>query len=207
MKLRANNDLLIVDEAYWSRVFLDVWIAPCIRVSQRVRLAAGALVLTVLAGVTGLSTASAQTVDVQDAWVRPTVAGQLGTGAFMTLTAKAGTRLVGVSTPVAGIAEVHEMKLEGDVMKMRAVAGLDLPAGKAVALTPGGYHLMLMDLKAPLLKDTTVDLTMQFQDAKGVATQQVVKLAVGRAPVGAAAPVPGGHAGHGGHGAHSPAMK
>jgi copper(I)-binding protein len=125
----------------------------------------------------------------------------------MTLTAKAGTRLVGVSTPVAGIAEVHEMKLEGDVMKMRAVAGLDLPAGKAVALTPGGYHLMLMDLKAPLLKDTTVDLTMQFQDAKGVATQQVVKLAVGRAPVGAAAPVPGGHAGHGGHGAHSPAMK
>jgi periplasmic copper chaperone A len=165
------------------------------------------LIFSAIMSVAAVTAASAQTVDVQDAWVRPTVAGQLGTGAFMTLTAKAGTRLVGVSTPVAGIAEVHEMKLEGDVMKMRAIAGLDLPAGKAVALTPGGYHLMLMDLKAPLLKDTTVDLTMQFKDAKGVATQQVVKLAVGRAPVGAAAPVPGGHAGHGGHGAHSPAMK
>ena len=68
----------------------------------------------------------------------------------MTLTAREPLSLVGVATPVAGVAEVHEMKMEGEVMKMRAVPALELPAGKPVELKPGGYHLMLMDLKAPL---------------------------------------------------------
>jgi copper(I)-binding protein len=121
----------------------------------------------------------AQNVDVRDGWVRSTVPGQKGTGAFMTLTAKDGTRLVGVSTPVAGIAEVHEMKLEGDVMKMRALPGLDLPAGKAVELKPGGYHLMLMDLKQPLAKGADVPVTLRFKDAKGVESQLELKLPAG----------------------------
>ena len=116
--------------------------------------------------------ASAQTpnvnVEVKDAWVRSTVVGQMGTGAFMKITAKLGTQLVGVSSPVAGVGEVHEMKMEGDVMKMRALPQLDLPAGKAVELKPGGYHVMLMDLKQPLIKDTKVPLTLTFKDAKGV---------------------------------------
>ena len=116
--------------------------------------------------------ASAQTpnanVEVKDAWVRSTVVGQMGTGAFMKITAKVGTQLVGVSSPVAGVGEVHEMKMEGDVMKMRALPQLDLPAGKAVELKPGGYHVMLMDLKQPLMKDTKVPLTLTFKDAKGV---------------------------------------
>ena len=116
--------------------------------------------------------ASAQTpnvnVKVKDAWVRSTVVGQMGTGAFMKITAKLGTQLVGVSSPVAGVGEVHEMKMEGDVMKMRALPQLDLPAGKAVELKPGGYHVMLMDLKQPLIKDTKVPLTLTFKDAKGV---------------------------------------
>ena len=116
--------------------------------------------------------ASAQTtnanVEVKDAWVRSTVVGQMGTGAFMKITAKVGTQLVGVSSPVAGVGEVHEMKMEGDVMKMRALPRLDLPAGKAVELKPGGYHVMLMDLKQPLMKDTKVPLTLTFKDAKGV---------------------------------------
>jgi len=64
----------------------------------------------------------------------------MATGAFMTLTAKDGAQLVGASSPVAGVAQVHEMKMEGGVMKMAAVqGGLELPAGKAVQLKPGGY--------------------------------------------------------------------
>ncbi|MEY4266598.1 MAG: hypothetical protein RIS90_1133, partial [Pseudomonadota bacterium] len=95
--------------------------------------------------------AHAQSVDVKDAWVRTSVPGQKATGAFMKLTAKDGAKLVAASSPVAGVTEVHEMKMEGDIMKMKAVAGgLDLPAGKTVELKPGGYHVMLMDLKAAL---------------------------------------------------------
>lgn len=137
----------------------------------------------------------AQNVEVRDAWVRSTVIGQKGTGAFMTLTAKEGTRLVGVSTPVAGVAEVHEMKLEGEIMKMRALPGLDLPAGKAVELKPGGYHLMLMDLKQALAKGADVPVTLRFKDAKGVESQLELKL-----PAGTTAP--GGDAKAAPHGAH-----
>jgi copper(I)-binding protein len=107
-------------------------------------------------------------VAVKDAWVRTTVPGQKASGAFMTITSKADLKLVGVSSPVAGVTEVHEMKMSGDVMQMRAVPSLDLPAGKAVALRPGGFHIMLLDLKAALPKDTTVPLTLVFKDAKGV---------------------------------------
>jgi copper(I)-binding protein len=122
-------------------------------------------------------------VEVKDAWVRSTVPGQMGTGAFMKITAKNGTRLVGVSSPVAGVGEVHEMKMEGDVMKMRAVQALDLPAGKVVELKPGSYHVMLMDLKQPLLKDSQVPLTLTFKDAKGVESKLLVQ-----APVGTTSP-------------------
>ena len=129
-------------------------------------------------------------VDIKDAWVRSTVPGQMGTGAFMKITAKAGTQLVGVSSPVAGVGEVHEMKMDGDIMKMRAMPVLDLPAGKTVELKPGGYHVMLMDLKQPLLKDSKVPLTLLFKDAKGVQsklalTLPVTNMAPGVAPGGA----------------------
>jgi hypothetical protein len=138
----------------------------------------------------------AQNVDVKDAWVRASVQGQKATGAFMQLTASQPTTLVGVASPVAGVAEVHEMKMDGDVMRMRALPqGLPLPAGKAVALTPGGYHVMLMDLKATLPKDSTIPLTLTFKDAKGVESRVELKLPVATtAPGGAAAPA--GHAGH-----------
>ena len=123
--------------------------------------------------------AHAQAVDVKNAWVRTTVQGQKATGAFMTITAKDGAKLVAGSSPVAGVTEIHEMKMEGDVMKMKAVAGgLDLPAGKSVELKPGGYHVMLMDLKAALPKDTTVPLTLVFKDAKGVESKVELKVPV-----------------------------
>ena len=133
-----------------------------------------------------------QAVEVKDAWVRTSVQGQMATGAFMKITARENTRLVSVSSPVAGVAEVHEMKMDGDIMKMRAVVGgLDLPAGKAVALTPGGYHVMLMDLKAALPRDSTVPLTLVFKDARGVESRLELKL-----PVATAAPAGAGDAAH-----------
>ena len=128
----------------------------------------------------------AQGVDVSKAWVRSTVQGQKASGGFMTLTAKDATQLVGVSTPVAGVAEVHEMKMDGDVMKMRALPALDLPAGKAVELKPGGYHLMLMELKQPLNKGSEVPLTLHFKDAKGVESQMQVMASVSLTAPGAA---------------------
>jgi len=136
----------------------------------------------------GSTAALAQTaaVKVDGAWARATVQGQKGTGAFMSLTASEATRLVGVSSPVAGVAEVHEMKMDGDVMKMRALPSLELPAGKKVEFKPGGYHVMLMDLKAPLAKDSTVPLTLLFKDAKGVESKLELKLPVGTAAPGAA---------------------
>ena len=142
--------------------------------------------LKALALIVGLvcTSAYAQSVDVKGAWARTAVPGQKATGAFMTLTAKDGARLVSASSPVAGVTEVHEMKMDGDVMKMRAVpGGLDLPAGKTVELKPGGYHVMLMDLKAALPKDTTVPLTLVFKDAKGVESKMELTL-----PVAAMAP-------------------
>ncbi len=131
--------------------------------------------------------AHAQSVDVKDAWVRTSVQGQKATGAFMKLTAKDGANLVAASSPVAGVTEVHEMKMEGDIMKMKAVAGgVVLPAGKTVELKPGGYHLMLMDLKAALPKDSTIPLTLVFKDAKGVESRLELKVPVAAAPMAAA---------------------
>ena len=139
--------------------------------------------LTQLSAALALATLTgalwAQTVDVQGAWARATVPGQKATGAFMKLTAATGAKLVSASSPAAGVVEVHEMKMEGDVMQMRAVqGGLDLPMGRVIELKPGGFHVMLMDLKAPLLKDTTVPLTLVFKDRKGVEFKSEVKVPV-----------------------------
>ena len=130
----------------------------------------------------------AQTVDIKDAWARTSVQGQKATGAFMKITAKDGAKLVSASSPAAGVTEVHEMKMDGDIMKMRAVqGGLDLPAGKTVELKPGGYHVMLMDLKAALPKDSTVPLTLVFKDAKGVESKVELKVPVSTMAPGAKA--------------------
>ena len=126
---------------------------------------------------------AAQTVTISNAWVRATVQGQKATGAFMTVTSKENAKLLSASTPVAGIVEIHEMKMDKDVMKMAALPnGLDLPAGKAVDLKPGGYHIMLMDLKLPLNKDVGVPLTLTFQDSNGKKLQQVVQVPVSLQP-------------------------
>jgi copper(I)-binding protein len=99
-------------------------------------------------------------VTVKEPWVRATVSQQKATGAFMQLTSAQDARLVEAKSPVAGVVEVHEMTMEKDVMKMRAIPGLDLPAGKAVELKPGGYHVMLMDLKQQMKEGEIVPLTL-----------------------------------------------
>ena len=129
------------------------------------------------------SFAAAQTVTISNPWARATVQGQKATGAFMTVTSKENSKLVAASTPVAGIVEIHEMKMDKDVMKMSALPnGLDLPAGKAVDLKPGGFHIMLMDLKLPLNKDVAIPLTLTFQDSSGKKSQQVVQVPVSVQP-------------------------
>ena len=127
-------------------------------------------------------------VEVRDAWVRMAVKGQSGTGAFMTLAAPSGARLVAVTTPVAGVAEVHEMKMEGDVMRMRAVAGgLELPPRREVQLKPGGYHLMLMELNKALVVGETVPLELEFVDRAGRKAVARVQAPVRAAAAGDAA--------------------
>ncbi|MFT7401682.1 MAG: copper(I)-binding protein [Hydrogenophaga sp.] len=118
-----------------------------------------------LLGLSATAWAQSTTVKVEDAWVRGTVATQKATGAFMRLTPSANARLVSVSSPAAGVVEIHEMAMENDVMRMRQVPGLDLSAGKATELKPGGYHMMLMGLKAPVAGGGTVPLTLTFEDA------------------------------------------
>jgi copper(I)-binding protein len=139
----------------------------------------------VLIAALASSSVYAQTVEVKDAWVRTTVPGQKASGAFMNITAKEGAKLVAVSSPVSGVTQVHEMKIEGDIMKMRPVPVLDIPAGKTLELKPGGYHVMLLDLKAPLVKGGTVPLTLVFKDAKGVESKVELKVPVATAAPGA----------------------
>ncbi len=115
--------------------------------------------------VLGLLSASASAqVSVDTPWVRGTVEGQKATGAFMDLKAEKDLTLVAASSPVAKIAEIHAMEMKDGIMKMHAIKSLPLPAGKTVRLAPGGYHLMLMELKAPLANGETVPITLTFQD-------------------------------------------
>ncbi len=127
---------------------------------------------------------------VSEAWVRATVAQQKATGAFMQITSVGGAKLLAASSPVAGVVEIHEMKLVGDVMKMSAIPALDLPAGKAVALRPGGYHIMLMDLKQPIQAGQSVPITLSVQGADGkkqsIEVQASAKM-MGGMPAGMAA--------------------
>ena len=135
----------------------------------------------------------AQTVKIDEPWVRGTVAQQKATGAFMRLTAPEPMRLVAGESPVAGVVEIHEMAMDGDVMRMRAIAGLALPAGRPVELKPGGYHVMLMDLKGQVKEGDQVPLTLVVQTRDG--QRQTLEL---KAPARALGAGPAAGMGHGG---------
>ncbi len=101
-------------------------------------------------------------VTVSEPWVRATVAQQKNAGAFMQLTAAQSARLVAARSPVAGTVEIHEMTMDNGLMKMRQVPGIDIPAGQTLALKPGGYHVMLIDLKQPVKDGDRVPITLEF---------------------------------------------
>jgi copper(I)-binding protein len=131
-----------------------------------------------LATALALAPPAAAQIAVADPWVRGTVAGQKATGAFMQLKSASDATLVGATSPVAKIVEIHEMKMDGGVMKMNAIDRLPLPAGKAVDLKPGGYHVMLMDLTQPLKEGESVPVTLTIEDKAGKKTTVEVKAAV-----------------------------
>lgn len=147
------------------------------------------------AAVLTLACSAHAQVTVSDAWVRATVPGQQATGMFATLTATQDSKLLGGSSPAADTVEVHEMKMDGDVMRMRAITALPLPAGQAVSLKPGSYHVMLMGLKKPLSDGSTVPIKLLIEDAqKKQATIEV------KVPVKKMAPAKGADHGHEHHG-------
>ena len=124
--------------------------------------------IALFATVAVLASAAAHAqVTVDKPWVRTTVAQQTTTGAFMTITSAQGGKLVSASSPIAASVEVHEMKMEGDVMKMRPVDALPLPAGKPVDLKSGSYHVMMMGLKAPVKAGDVVPIKLVVEDTKG----------------------------------------
>jgi len=106
-------------------------------------------------------------VTVHDPWVRATVPEQKTTGGFMTLTSPTDARLVSVSSPIAGLTEVHQMTMENGVMRMRAVSSIEIPAGKQVQLKPGGFHIMLMNLKRQVKEGETVPITLVIEEKGG----------------------------------------
>jgi hypothetical protein len=118
-----------------------------------------------LAAASLFTTAAFAQVTVSDPWIRATVPAQKTAGAFMQLRSPKATRLVEVQTPVAGRAEVHQMGMEGQTMRMQKVDGIDLPAGQTVNLASGGYHVMLFDLKQQLKDGEQVPLTLTFVGA------------------------------------------
>jgi copper(I)-binding protein len=110
-------------------------------------------------------------------WTRSTVPGQTAGGGFMTIDNAGGEpdRLLDASSPAADHVELHSMSLDGTVMRMREVPGIDLPAGRTVALEPGRLHLMLVGLKQPLKAGAKVPLTLRFQKAGAVQVELLVQ--------------------------------
>lgn len=132
-----------------------------------------------------MAVAAQAQVSVKDAWVRATVPQQKATGAFMQLVSAKDAKLVEARSPVAGVVEIHEMAMVDQVMKMRAVPALELPAGKAVELKPGGYHVMLLDLKGQVKDGDMVPLTLVVEGHDG--KRQTLELKVPARPLNAAA--------------------
>lgn len=125
-----------------------------------------------------LSVYAAEPLTITDAWARATAPGQDVGAAYMTLKSATAAKVIKAETAAADTVEIHEMSMKDGVMKMRMMETLDLPAGKAVALAPGGFHFMLFDLKSPLKAGTTIELTLTVKDQQGKTSKQAVKIPV-----------------------------
>jgi len=160
------------------------------RVLSRLGLGLAALLLAVNSAWAA-PPALADAVLVKDAWVRPAVAGQSGTGGYLTVEAKEAVTLTGLKSPIAAETELHEMRMEGDVMQMRAVPYVPIKAGATLKLAPGGQHLMLMGLKRALPAGDHVPLTLIFKTTKGKRFEVTVQ-----APIQMKAPEPAAASSH-----------
>ena len=127
------------------------------------------LIRLLASSVFGLAaTAALAQVKIDKAWARPTVAGQQGGGAFLSITSASADRFISGSTPLAERFELHTMAMKGDVMEMRQVDAIELPAGQTVELKPGGLHVMFIGLKTPLKTGSKVPVTLKFEKAGDV---------------------------------------
>jgi periplasmic copper chaperone A len=149
-------------------------------------------VLAVLLALGGSAGAQEGVVDIAAAWARATPAGADAAAVYLTLQSPAGDRLIGAETPVAREAGVHEMTMEGSIMRMRPVPSLDLPPGRAVTLKPGGLHLMLTGLKQPLQPGHVFALTLHFAKAGDRQVTVAVERAGAMGPAAGARPPPAG---------------
>jgi len=122
-----------------------------------------ALVTVVLLASAASLPAWAAQISVTDAWVRATMPGQPVGGAYMQIRSDADARLIGVSSSVVPRVEVHEMTMDGDMMRMREVKAVELPKGKTVSLEPGGFHIMLMNLNKPIVVGDSIPLTLVIE--------------------------------------------
>jgi copper(I)-binding protein len=153
-----------------------------------------ATLLLATGGMLARAQAQAQ-VEVSGAWVRPSVPAQKTSGAYMTITSRNAARLVGASSPVAGATELHETRVENNIARMRPAGSLPLAAGRSVELKPGGYHLMLLDLKRQLKAGESVPLVLRVEYPDGRSGEVTVTARVAVADPGTHAGA--GHAGHG----------
>jgi hypothetical protein len=118
---------------------------------------------------------AADSVQITNAWVRGTVSGQGGTGAYMDILSDAPGRILSAASPVAASVEIHNMKMENGVMRMSPVKDIVLEPGKTVRFAPGGYHVMLMGLKEELKKGGTVPITLSVEGTDKKVRQVEIK--------------------------------
>lgn len=131
-----------------------------------------------LLAAVGGGACSDRAVQVSNVWVRAALDGQDATGAYFTVTSGQAVSLIGASSSAAEIIEIHEVKMEGDVMRMRKVEQLRVTPGTTLELKPGSYHLMMMVLPKPIHTGETVGLTLHFVKPDGVQQDVLVKAAV-----------------------------
>lgn len=125
-------------------------------------------------------------LEIATPWTRATAPTARTGGGFMTITNKGTTadKLISARSTASDKVEIHEMQMDGSVMRMRELAkGLDIPPGATVVLKPGSYHIMFMELKAPLAKDAKVPVTLVFEKAGSIDVQLNVQ-AMGAMPQG-----------------------
>ena len=117
-------------------------------------------------------------VAVIDSWARANAPSQTVGAAYMTFVSAQDSTFVKAETTIADSVEIHSMKMDDGVMKMRMLNELPLSAGKPEKLAPGGFHLMLFDLKKQLIVGESLDLTLTFRDSAGKLTQQQLTLPI-----------------------------